>query len=110
MRGFDGLRPIGAIQTAVLNRFRDVFGLEIHRIFQIGDGAGDFENAVVSAGAQALLRHGAFEQAFAVGGEFAEAANVAGVHLGVAVEFFAALCESFELLLARAHNALADFG
>jgi hypothetical protein len=40
------------------------------------------------AGAEALLGHGAFEQAFAVGGEFAVVADGGG-HLGVAVEFFA---------------------
>ena len=81
--------PVGAVQAAVLDGFRDVLGLEIRRIFQIGDGAGDFQDAVVGAGAQALLGHGAFEQAFAVGGEFAEGADVAGRHLRVAVELFA---------------------
>jgi hypothetical protein len=66
-----------------------VFGLEVGGVFQVGHGAGDFQDPVVGAGAQALLSHGAFQQAFAVGGEFAVGADVAGGHLGVAVKFFA---------------------
>jgi hypothetical protein len=47
-----------------------------------------------------LLGHGAFEQAFAVGGEFAEGADVARGHLRIAVELLAGGSEAFELLLA----------
>jgi len=47
-------------------------------VFDIGAGAGDFQDAVVGAGAKSLLSDGAFEQAFAVGGEIAEGTNVAG--------------------------------
>jgi hypothetical protein len=35
--------------------------------FKVGDGAGHFENAVVGAGGEALLLHGALEQALGVG-------------------------------------------
>ena len=61
-----------------MDGFGDVFGVEVRGVFDVGDGAGDFEDAVVGAGAESLLGHGAFEQAFAVGGEFAESADVAG--------------------------------
>ena len=60
------LRPIRAIQTAVLDGFGDVFGLEVHGVFQVGDGAGYFQDAVVGTRAETLLGHGAFEQALAV--------------------------------------------
>src|ERR1700687_646657 len=105
-----GLRPIGAVEAAVLDGFGDVFGFKIGRFFQIGNGAGYFQDAVVGAGAQALLGHGAFEQALAVGGKFAEGADVAGGHLSVAVEFFAGSRETLQLLLAGADDAFANRG
>ena len=61
-----------------MNGFGDVFGRDLGSVFEVGDGAGDFEDAVVGAGAKGLLGHSAFKQTFAVGGKFAESANVAG--------------------------------
>ena len=72
------LGPIRAVKRTVLDSFGDVFGLDLGSVFDVGDGAGDFEDAVVGTGTEALLGHGAFEQAFAVGGEVAESADVAG--------------------------------
>ena len=83
------LRPIRAVQAAVLDRLRDMLGLKVWSIVQIGDRSGYFQDAVVGSRAQALLGHGAFEEAFAVGGKFAVGADVAGGHLSVAIEFFA---------------------
>src|SRR5580658_4547667 len=82
-------RPVRAVKTAILYRFGNVFRLEARGVFEVGDGAGYFQDAVVGAGAEALLGHGAFEQAFAVSGEFAVDADVAGVHLRVAVKLLA---------------------
>jgi hypothetical protein len=119
--GFDSLRniprsssllsrPVRAIKAAVLNRLRDVLRLQVRRIVKVSDGSGYFQDAVVGARAQALLGHGAFEEAFAVGGEFAVGADVAGGHLGVAVEFFAGTGEAGDLLLAGADDAFTNFG
>ena len=72
------LGPVGAVEGAVLDGFGYVFGLDGWRLFDIGDGAGDLEDAVVGAGAESLLSHGALEQAFAVGRKIAEGADVAG--------------------------------
>src|SRR5215475_13095424 len=44
---FRSSRPIGAVQAAVLDGFGDVLGLEICRVFQVGNRASDFQNAVV---------------------------------------------------------------
>src|SRR2546426_12824297 len=44
------------VQTAVLNRLAHVFGLEAGRAVQVGDRAGDLENAVIGAGRQAEPR------------------------------------------------------
>ena len=75
--------PVAAVQSAVLDGFGDVLDGDIRFGGEVGDGAGDFEDAVVGAGAEALLLHGALEQAFGVGGELAEGANLLSVHLGV---------------------------
>jgi len=39
------------------------FYLDVGDGFEVGDGAGDFEDSVVGAGAEALLLHGALEDA-----------------------------------------------
>jgi hypothetical protein len=87
-----------------------VFGLQVCGVFEIGDSAGDLEDAVVGAGAESLLRHGSFEQAFAVCGEFAKGADVARRHLGVTVELLARGREAINLLLAGLNDPLADLG
>ena len=72
------LGPVSAVEGAALDGFGDVFGFGVGGVFDIGAGAGDFQDAVVGAGAKSLLSDGAFEEAFAVGGEIAEGTNVAG--------------------------------
>src|SRR5690348_415772 len=62
------LCPVGTVAGAVLDGFGEVFGFDGGGAVDVGDGAGDFQDAIVGAGAQALLRDGAFEEAFAVGG------------------------------------------
>jgi hypothetical protein len=44
--------PESAIEGAVLDGFADVFGGDGVGGGEVGDGAGDFQDAVVSAGAQ----------------------------------------------------------
>src|SRR5215831_5970293 len=56
------LRPEGPIQRAVLNRLCDVPGLDDIALGQIRNRAGDLQDAVVCARAQALLHHGALQQ------------------------------------------------
>ena len=71
------LGPVGSVEGAVLNGFGDMFGFDLRGRFDIGDSAGDFQDPVVSAGAESLLRHSALQQALTVGGKLAEGANVA---------------------------------
>jgi hypothetical protein len=78
-----GSGPVAAVEGAVLDGFGDVGNGDGGSGFEVGDGAGDFEDAVVGAGAEALLLHGALEQALGVGGELAEGADLLGGHLGV---------------------------
>src|SRR6202034_1123617 len=103
-------RPVRAIEAAVLDRFRDVLGLEVWSVFEVRDGTGYFQDAVVGPGAEPLLSHGALEEAFAVSGQFAEGADVARGHLGVAVYLFARGSETCQLFLPGLHDAPADLG
>ena len=80
-----------------------MFGLDRWGGFQVGDGAGHLQDSVVGAGGHAVLGHGAFQQAFAVGGKLAEGSNMAGSHLGVAVNLASVKKRTFAagFLLAR---------
>ena len=60
------LSPERPIQSPVLDRFRDVLGLNSLRPLQIGNRTRDFEDTVVRPGGQALLVHPAFQQPFAI--------------------------------------------
>ena len=80
--------PVCSIQTAVLDGFGDMFRLEVGDVFQIGYGSRDLEYAVVSAGAEALLRHGSLNKTLTVGRKFTECPDVARAHLGIAIELF----------------------
>jgi hypothetical protein len=50
-----------------LNGFAQMFGFDVGRGGEIGDGAGNFQDAVVGAGGKAEARDGGFEELFAVG-------------------------------------------
>jgi hypothetical protein len=73
--------------AAVFDGFGDVFGFDDGGVFDIGDGAGDFQDAFV-AGAKSLLSHGAFEEAFAVGGEISEKVRMRRDDIGHYSRFF----------------------
>jgi hypothetical protein len=75
--------PVVPIQTPVLHRFGEVFGSDGGGFIQVGDGAGDFENAVVGAGGEAHPTDRHFERALAGIVECADLADIAGRHAGV---------------------------
>uniref|UniRef100_E6PYE0 Uncharacterized protein n=1 Tax=mine drainage metagenome TaxID=410659 RepID=E6PYE0_9ZZZZ len=104
------LCPVAAVERAVLDGFSEVTDGEGFGAFEVGDGAGDLENAVVGAGAEALLLHGAFEQPLGVCAEVAVGANLAGSHLGVGVDFFLCLGKAVALALAGGDDAVANLG
>ena len=52
--------PIIAIQTAILHRFGHVLGGDGLGFAQVGDGARQFQNAVVRAGRESHAAHGHF--------------------------------------------------
>ena len=51
--------PIAPVEAAVLDGFGDVFGGNSSGAGEVGDGAGDLEDAVVGAGAEAQAADGA---------------------------------------------------
>ena len=103
------LRPKRAIEGAVLDSLGNVLGFEVLLAFEVSDGAGYFKDAVVGAGAEPLLGHGALKQVLAVGGEMAEGVHVARRHLRVAVDlFFLIVLKAIELPEAGAHDPLQD--
>ena len=53
--------PVTAVESAVLDGLGQMSDGKAWRAFEIGYGSGDFEYAVVGAGGQALLLHGAFQ-------------------------------------------------
>jgi hypothetical protein len=75
--------PVIAVEAAVLDGFGEVLGGDVGGMIEVGDGAGDFEDAVVGAGGEAHAADGHFEGAFAGIIEGADAADIAGGHAGV---------------------------
>jgi hypothetical protein len=80
-----GITPQLAVEGAEADGFADVIGGDAVGAFEVGDGAGDFQDAIVGAGAEVVFGHGVLqhgERRFverAVGLEFARAhARVAG--------------------------------
>ena len=63
--------------------------LDVNRRFclQVGDGAGNFQDAVVGAGGKAELVNGGFEQVVRGVVDAAVFSYVAAAHLGIAVYF-----------------------
>jgi hypothetical protein len=103
-------RPVAAVEGAILNGFREVGDGERCGAFEICDGARNFENAVVSACGQPLLLHGALEETFGIGAEFAMCANLAGGHLRVGVDSISGFCKSRALPFSSSHDPRANFG
>ena len=54
--------------------------------FQVGDGSGDFEDAVVGPGGEAQALHGHLEQALGLGTRGAVLLDEPGRHVGVGVD------------------------
>ena len=50
--------PVGAVEGAVLDGFAQVLGLDAGRAFQVCDGAGDFQDAVVGTRRQPQALNG----------------------------------------------------
>ena len=54
------LRPERPIQRSVLDGFRNVLWFDWADSIEVSDGSGNFQDAIVGAGRETLLGHGAF--------------------------------------------------
>ena len=55
---FPGAQIVWAVEVAVGDSFHDVVGEDVVAAFEVGDGAGDFEDAVVGACRHVHAFHG----------------------------------------------------
>ena len=78
------LRPQIAIQRPVLNGLVEVGGFDGIGSLQVGDGAGDLQDAVVGAGAKSEFLHRHFQHVLAILVQGAVGADQTRVHPGVA--------------------------
>ena len=74
------------IQTPVLYGLGDVGGLDLFGSLEVGDGAADFEDAAVGAGAQTQFVDRHLEQLFSPFFDHAEALDIFCSHLGVGMD------------------------
>lgn len=89
-----------------MDGFADVVRENGGRVVQVGDGAGDFQNPVVGAGAEVQFGHCHSDEVLAGFVELAVRLEVAGGHPGVACHF--AFAKAFALDGARGLNPAAD--
>ena len=82
------LRPVGAVEGAVLDGFARVFGREGRGALEVGDGARNFQDAIVSAGGKAEALGGGLRDFFAFGGDGAMFADELRRHLRIGVDVF----------------------
>ena len=103
------LRPITSIQRSIPDGFGEVHGLHVLAASQVGDGAGDLQNATVgtSREGEPLHRHAKHIHARLVW--FGEEVNHALAHLGIAVDALVVLV-SLGLNLPRLDDTLTDAG
>jgi len=71
------------IQGTVLDGLHHVRGLDGGASSEVGDGARDFQDAVVGAGAELEIRHGVAEELLPGAVELAVLLDLAVGHLGV---------------------------
>lgn len=76
---------------------------------EVGDGAGDFKDAVVGAGGEEHVAHGEVQDFLGVGVEGASVADLAGSHLAIVADG-AVAAETVPLAVAGGLDAGADDG
>ncbi len=90
-----------------MDRLADVFGLDAFHPYEVGDRAGDLEDAVVGAGAELEVLHRVAEHLLGGGIERAELLDLGVTHPGIAGGF-ASAAEPVGLPSAGPDNTLAD--
>jgi len=100
--------PITPVERPVLNCLGEMANSQSGRAFEIGDGARYLQDAIVGAGAQSLLLHGALQQPFRVCAKFTIGANLPRPHLRVGENSLACLLKTPALPVSCAHDPVAN--
>ena len=100
--------PQIAIENAIIERFEEVFLLDIVALLDIGDRPRDAQNLIVSARRQSVLVHSAFEHLRACVVESRPAFEMLTTHLRVRRDRFVRVASRLDV--ARALNLNAHFG
>src|SRR5208282_4194630 len=98
--------PVITVKRTVLNGFGDVRCADGVGGVEVGNRERHFQDTVVGAGAEAQARHGALQQALAVGGDVAILADLPRAHLGIAINLFPR--EAAQLALAGFYDAFTN--
>ena len=85
LRAMD-LGPEVAVEGSEADGFQDVVGADGGALGEVGEGAGDFEDAVVGAGGEVHVVHGVLKVGAAFGVELAMGFHLPGVHGAVDVD------------------------
>ena len=92
-----------------MDGFKNMIRAQILCSGEVGNGTGDFENAVVGAGREVELLHGLFKEHGAFFRDDAVLAHDLGAHVGVGAGHGKAEKSGF-LKIATVHDALANGG
>ena len=86
--------------------FGDVSGFDFVGVFEIGDGAADFQDAIVGSRGETETGHGAFQHRLAFGVNATVTSNQTRRHGRVREDSFG--CKSLTLLFASFDHTLAN--
>ena len=95
-----------SVQAPILNRFRDVTGLDFFRACKVRNRPSNFEHTAVGAGAEAELIDCVFQELFGIVFEQAVTLDVAGAHLRIAMNV--SLVEALQLNSPRSIDPLPN--
>ena len=107
MRKISQIEVIAAVEVAIGDGFVDVVLLDGGGGFEVGDGAGHLEDAVVGAGTHVEALHGVAQLLKAGGVGLGPLVEQRRGHLGVAVHT-AHVLETLRLYLAGGHHTGTD--
>ena len=99
--------PESAIESPILDRLADVLGRDLRFSVEISDGARDFQDPIVSAGAEIQFAHRHANQFLRVLAELAVLLELTRGHARVAINF-RVITKTLLLAFTRANDALAN--
>ena len=106
---FPSLHPRFSVEASVADGFGDVVALDVLTASEVGDGAGNLEDAFVGSGGEVEVGHCTYQQFVAWCVQLSVFVQEGGVHLGVAMDALDAL-ETLFLNMTSLDDTLTDGG